>query len=140
VYRLRPGDRLRDRTALNQWLLIRGRGDNPLDAVVRRDEIRAHSSSKRPSVQIGDSAILYAAVWQAIFGVVEVVGDPENDPERTRWSWRFPIRPLTVVRDLRDAPPVEAAGIFPQSIWRHSHIRLSEEQFAEASRLIEEAV
>jgi hypothetical protein len=140
VYRLRPGDRLRDRTALNQWLLIRGRGDNPLDAVVRRDEIRAHSSSKRPSVQIGDSAILYPAVWQAIFGVVEVVGDPENDPERTRWSWRFPIRPLTVVRDLRDAPPVEAAGIFPQSIWRHSHIRLSEEQFAEASRLIEEAV
>ena len=110
-----------------------------MDAVVRRDEIRAHSSSKRPSVQPGDSAILYAAVWQAIFGVVEVVGDPENDPARTRWSWRFPIRPLTVVGDLHDAPPVEAAGIWPQSIWRHSHIRLSAEQFAEACRLIEDA-
>jgi hypothetical protein len=110
-----------------------------LDAVVRKDEIRAHSSSKRPSVQEGDFAILYAAVWQAIFGVVEVVGDPENDPARTRWSWRFPIRPLALVGDLHDAPPVEAAGVFPQSIWRHSHIRLSEEQFAEACRLIEEA-
>ena len=104
-----------------------------------REDISRHSSSKRPSVQKGDSAILYAAVWQAIFGVVEVVGDPENDPARTRWSWRFPIRPLTVVEDLHDAPPIEAAGVFPQSIWRHSHIRLSEEQFAEARRLIEEA-
>jgi hypothetical protein len=90
-------------------------------------------------VQNGDSAILYAAVWQAIFGVVEVVGDPENDPERTRWAWRFRIRPITVVGDLHDAPPVEAAGIFPQSLWRHSHIRLSEEQYAEARRLIKEA-
>jgi hypothetical protein len=139
VHRLRPGDRRRDRAALTRWLLIRGRGDRPLDAGVRRTELRRHSSSKRPSVQQGDSAILYAAVWQAIFGVVEVTGDPENDPGRERWAWRFPIRPLTVVADLHDAPPVEAAGIWPQSLWRHSHIRLSEEQFAEASRLIEEA-
>ena len=104
-----------------------------------RADIRRHSSSKRPSVQKGDRAILYAAVWQAIFGIVEVIGHPEHDPERDRWSWRFPIRPLTVVPDLHDAPPVEAAGVFPQSIWRHSHIRLSEEQFAEACRLIEDA-
>ena len=103
------------------------------------DEIRRHSSSKRPSVQKGDRAVLYAAVWQAIFGLVEVTGDPENAPERERWAWGFPIQPLTVVGDLHDAPPVEAAGIWPQSLWRHSHIRLTEEQFAEASRLIEEA-
>ena len=90
-------------------------------------------------MQPGDRAILYAAVWQAIFGVVEVTGEPEHDPGRERWSWRFPIRPLKLVGDLHDAPPVEAAGVFPQSIWRHSHIRLSEEQFAEACRLIEEA-
>jgi hypothetical protein len=106
---------------------------------VNRGDIRRHSSSKRPSIQKGDRAILYAAVWQAIFGIVDVVGDPENDPDLTRWAWRFPIRPVKVVGDLHDAPPVEAAGIFPQSIWRHSHIRLSEEQFAEACRLIEEA-
>jgi hypothetical protein len=139
VHRLRPGDRGRDRAALTRWLLIRGRGDRPLDARVSPDEIRRHSSSKRPSVQKGDRAVLYAAVWQAIFGIVEVTGDPKNDPERERWAWRFPIRPLTVVGDLHDAPPVEAAGVFPQSLWRHSHIRLSEEQFAEASRLIKEA-
>jgi hypothetical protein len=100
-------------------------------------KIRTHSSSKRPSVQRGDTAILYAAVWQAVFGVAEVVGDPENDPRRERWAWSFPIRALVVVSDLHDAPPVEAAGIFPQSLWRHSHIRLSDEQFESARDLIE---
>jgi hypothetical protein len=122
---------------MTKWLLIRGRGARPLDARVERSQIRAHSSSKRPSVQRGDAAILYAAVWQAVFGVAEVIGDPENDPERERWAWRFPIRPLVVVGDLHDAPPVEAAGIFPQSLWRHSHIRLSDEQFDRARALIQ---
>jgi hypothetical protein len=137
VHRLRHGDRRRRRTALTRWLLIRGRGERPLKAVVRKQEIRRHSSSKRPSVQRGDRAILYAAVWQAVFGVAEVVGDPENDPERDRWAWSFPIRPVVVVSDLHDAPPVEEAGIFPQSLWRHSHIRLSQEQFEQARELIE---
>ena len=108
-----------------------------MDARVDSDRIRAHSSSKRPSVQAGDVAILYAAVWQAIFGVADVVGDPENDPARERWAWTFLIRARVVVPDLHDAPPVEAAGIFPQSLWRHSHIRLTDEQFERASELIE---
>jgi hypothetical protein len=85
----------------------------------------------------GELAILYAAVWQAIFGLVEIAGPPEHDPTRARWSWRFPIRPITLVPDLADAPPVEAAGVFPQSLWRHSHIRLSEEQFRAARALVE---
>jgi hypothetical protein len=124
---------------VQHWLLVRGRGDRPLDACVEPDEIRAHSSSKRPSVEPGELAILYAAVWQCVFAVVEVTGVPEHDPERERWAWRFPIRPLAAVGDLHEAPPVEAAGIFPQSLWRHSHIRLSGAQFAAARRLVEEA-
>jgi hypothetical protein len=116
---------------------VRGRGERPLDAHVDAGRIARHSSSKRPSVQRDDDAILYAAVWQAVFAVVEVVGNPQNDPGRERWSWSFAIRPLRVVADLHDAPPVEAAGIFPQSLWRHSHIRLTEEQFRRASELIE---
>jgi hypothetical protein len=90
-------------------------------------------------VEPGELAILYAAVWQAVFAVVEIIGPPENDPGRARWSWRFAIRPLAVVGDLHDAPPVEAAGVFPQSIWRHSHIRLSDQQFAAAEALIRDA-
>jgi hypothetical protein len=106
---------------------------------VDESELVAHSSSKRPSVDVGELAILYAAVWQCVFAVVEISGEPEHDPARERWSWRFAIRPLAAVRDLRDAPPVEAAGIFPQSLWRHSHIRLTPEQFADARRLVEAA-
>ena len=87
----------------------------------------------------GELAILYAAVWQAIYGLVEVTGPPEHDPSRERWSWRFAIRPLAVVTDLEAAPPVEAAGIWPQSLWRHSHIRLDEQQFDAARRLVEAA-
>jgi hypothetical protein len=121
------------------WLFLRGRGGRPLDAKVDAAAIRWQSSSKRPSVAPGELAILYASVWQAVFGVVEVVGDPEHDPSRERWAWRFPIRPLSVVADLHDAPPVEAAGVFPQSLWRHSHVRLTREQFDSARTLIERA-
>ena len=124
---------------MTRWLLVRGRGERPLDAHVDANAISAHSSSKRPSVQRGELAILYAAVWQCVFAVVEIVGDPEHDPTRDRWAWRFAIRPLTAVADLREAPPVEAAGIFPQSLWRHSHIRLTPAQFEAARRLIERA-
>jgi hypothetical protein len=35
---------------------------------------------------------------------------------------------LTLPR-LSDAPPVEAAGVFPRSLGRHSYIRLTPEQF-----------
>jgi hypothetical protein len=121
------------------WLLVRGRGEKPLDRHVDAAQIRTQGSSKRPSVQQGDRAILYASVWQAIFGVADIVGDPENDPSRSRWAWSYPIRPVKVVADLNDAPPVETAGIFPQSLWRHSHIRLTEEQFKSARKLIEAA-
>ena len=74
-----------------------------------------------------------------MFGVAEVSGPPEHDPTKERWAWRFPIRPLVVVRDLDRAPAVEEAGIFPQSLWRHSYIRLAEEQFETARRLVEAA-
>ena len=119
---------------MTRWLLLRGLGDRPLG---RR--VRAQSSSKRPSVEPGDPAILYASVWQAIFGVAEITSEPEHDPARDRWAWRFALRPLMVVADLERAPAVEEAGIFPQSLWRHSHIRLSAEQFERAKELIEAA-
>jgi hypothetical protein len=122
---------------MTRWLLLRGLGDRPLARCVEPESIRTQSSSKRPSVEPSDQAILYASVWQAIFGVVEIVGEPEHDPSRDRWAWTFPIRPLDVITDLERAPAVEEAGIFPQSLWRHSHVRLTAEQFGRARELIE---
>jgi hypothetical protein len=118
---------------LQHWLLVRGTGDRLLPDRVETSALRAHSSTRRPSVQKGDLAICYASGWQNVFAVVEVVGDPENDPARDRWRWRFTIRPLVAVRRLAEAPPVEAAGVFPRSLGRHSYIRLTPEQF-EAGR------
>jgi hypothetical protein len=124
---------------MTHWLLVRGRGDRPLDRHVDPASVKRHSSSKRPAVQPGELAILYAAVWQAIYGVVEIIGEPDHDPSRKRWAWTFPIRLVAVVADLDRAPAVEEAGIFPQSLWRHSHIRLTHEQFDAARALVETA-
>jgi HEAT repeat protein len=90
-------------------------------------------------VQRGDRAVLYAAGWQVVFALAEVVSDPENDPSRTRWAWRFAIRPLFALRDLREAPPVEAAGVLPRSLGRHSYIRLTDDQFERARAAIRAA-
>ena len=76
---------------MTRWLLVRGRGDRPLDARIDPATISRHGSSRRPAVQRGDLAILYAAVWQVLYGVVEVVGDPERGPSRERCPWRFEI-------------------------------------------------
>ena len=121
---------------MQHWLLVRGRGERPLERL-HGDEVKAHSSSKRPSVQPGDLAVLYASVWQAVYGIAEVVGAPENDPSRTRWAWRFALRARTVLPDLDRAPAVEEIGVFPNSLWRHSYIRLTPEQFARAVALLE---
>jgi hypothetical protein len=106
---------------------------------VDRSSLRRHSSTRRPSVQKGDLAICYASVWQVVFAVVEVTGDPENEPGRDRWRWRFPIRPLIALADLRVAPPVEAAGVFPRSLGRHSYVRLTPGQFRDAGEAITDA-
>jgi hypothetical protein len=124
---------------VEHWLLIRGTGARPLAEQVSAGSLRAHSATRRPRVQKGDLALCYAAVWQSIFAVVEVVSDPANEPGRTRWGWRFELRPVLVVEDLRTAPPVEAAAVFPRSLGRHSYVRLSADQFA-AGRAALEAV
>jgi hypothetical protein len=118
---------------LQHWLLVRGTGDRPLPARAGPESLRRHSSTRRPSVQKGDLAVCYASRWQVVFALVEVCGDPENDPGRERWRWSFSIRPRLMVSDLREAPPVEAAGVLPRSLGRHSYVRLTPEQF-EAAR------
>lgn len=118
---------------LQHWLLVRGTAGRLLPDEVDAAALRAHSSTRRPSVQKGDLAVCYASGWQNVFAVVEIVGDPENDPSRDRWRWRFALRPVLAVRTLSEAPPVEAAGVFPRSLGRHSYIRLTPEQF-EAAR------
>ena len=125
---------------LQHWLLVRGGAGRLLPEHVDRDSLTRHSSTRRPSLQKGDLAVCYASGWQSIFAVVEVAGDPENDPARDRWRWRIPLRPLIAVSNLHDAPPVEAAGVFPRSLGRHSYVRLTREQFDAAWEAIDAAL
>jgi len=108
------------------WLLVR----------TRAGALEGHSSTRRPAVQRGDLAVCYLAGAKCIFAVVEVTSEPENDPTRTRWQWRFAIRPLVAVDPL-EAPPVEAAGVLPRSLGRHSYVRLTRDQLAAARDAID---
>jgi hypothetical protein len=114
---------------MQHWLLVRGTSDHLLPEQVDPSSLRTHSSTRRPSLQRGDLALCYASGWQTIFAAVEITGDPENDPRRDRWQWRVRIRPLLVLEDLSRAPPVEAAGVFPRSLGRHSYVRLTDAQY-----------
>jgi hypothetical protein len=122
------------------WLLVRGTGDRPLPERVDPSALRRHSSTRRPAVQKGDLAVCYASVWQVVFALVEVTADPENDPSRERWAWSFAIRPRIALDDLREAPPVEAAGVLPRSLGRHSYIRLGRERYEMAETAIRDAM
>jgi hypothetical protein len=113
---------------------VRGRGDRPLPA--RGFTLERHSSTRRPAVQRGDLAVCYASVWQAVFAAVEVVSAPEEDPDLERWRWSFRIRPLVALDDLERAIPAEEVGVFPSSVWRHSYIRLTPQQYDAARAAI----
>jgi hypothetical protein len=81
--------------------------------------------------------VCYAAVWQVLFAIVEVADHPDHDPTRPRWAWRITLRPLAWIEDLDIAPPVQAAGVLPTSLGRHSYIRLAPEQFRNARELVD---
>src|ERR1700751_436808 len=123
---------------MERWLLVRGTGEHPLPERVAPDALQRHRSTRRPAVQKGDLAVCYASVWQVVFALVEISGDPENDPHRERWPWSFRLRPVLVLPDLREAPPVEAAGVSPRSPARHSYVRLTPAQYEAAREALED--
>ncbi len=80
---------------------------------------------RRPRMTSGDRLVLYASVWQRIFGVAEVISEPTREaPMAQRWPWSVQVELLLVVPVLSNAPPVEAIGVAPRSMSQHSHIRL----------------
>jgi hypothetical protein len=83
--------------------------------------------ARRPRMAGGDRLVLYASVWQRIFGIAEVLSEPTiEDPMAARWPWSVRVELLVVVPLLSNAPPVEAIGVAPRSMSQHSHIRLEE--------------
>jgi hypothetical protein len=88
---------------------------------------------RRPRLASGDRLVLYASVWQRIFGIAEVISDPSREePLAARWPWSVRVELLLVVPVLSNAPPVEAIGVAPRSMSQHSHIRLEERHLERA--------
>lgn len=88
---------------------------------------------RRPRMTTGDRLVLYASVWQRIFGVAEVLSEPTTeDPMAARWPWSVQVELLIAVPVLSNAPPVQAIGVAPRSMSQHSHIRLEERHLERA--------
>ena len=88
---------------------------------------------RRPRMTGGDRLVLYASVWQRVFGIAEVSSEPTiENPMAARWPWSVQVELLLVVPVLSNAPPVEAIGVAPRSMSQHSHIRLEERHLERA--------
>jgi hypothetical protein len=104
------------------WLKALGSAEAPLsDAWLEENGAAARRLTRtgfprRPRIEPGDRLVYYASVWRRVFAVVEVVGDPTDEP-------------LLVVPRLENAPPVEAIGVPARSMSQQSHIRLRPEQY-----------
>jgi hypothetical protein len=82
---------------------------------------------RRPRIAAGDRLVLYASVWQRIFGIAEVLTEPTTAGALAeRWPWSVSVELLVVVPVLSNAPPLEAIGVAPRSMSQHSHIRLQD--------------
>jgi hypothetical protein len=120
---------------LTYWLKALGHARGPLPARWLEDgslrSLRRTGFPRRPRMTPGDRLVYYASVWQRVFAIVEVVGEPEQ-VDHPRWPWIVRVEPLLVLPDLEVAPPVGAIGVFPRSMSQQSHIRLTPGQFSRA--------
>jgi hypothetical protein len=119
------------------WLKAIGhaRGPAPADWLEAgwQRTLRRTGFARRPRIAPGDRLVYYAPVWQRVFALMEVTGEPTDaEPPSPRWPWTVAVAPLLVIPSLDDAPPVQALGIPPRSMSQHSHIRLTEDQYSRA--------
>jgi len=124
---------------VQHWLKANGHARGPLPAdwlAASAARLQRTGFPRRPRIEPGDRLVYYASVWQRLFAVVEVIGEPTDahpspsDPQR--WPWSVEVTPLLLVPLLDDAPPIGACGVAPRSMSQQSHIRLTPEQYERA--------
>ena len=126
-----PGRVARDR---GYWLKAIGHARGPLAERWIEDRaglLRRTGFPRRPRIAPGDRLVLYASVWQRVFAIAEVTGDPEPR-DHPRWPWTVPMETLLVVPVLDAAPPVQAIGVAARSMSQQSHIRIGREHYERA--------
>jgi hypothetical protein len=97
---------------------------------------------RRPRIARGDHLVVYASGSAADYGegrfiaVEEVLSDEPEPSGHDRWRWRLETRLVAAVAEISHAPALREIGVSPKSLRQHSHIRLTDEQGAEALRLL----
>ncbi len=125
--------------APSYWLKALGHAGGPLpDRWLQASRgLERTGFPRRPRIEPGDRLVYYASVWQRIFGVFEVVSEPDDQHGlNERWPWTVEVEPLLVIPRLDAAPPVQACGVPPRSMSQQSHIRLSPEHYRRAVEAI----
>ncbi len=122
------------------WLKAIGHARGPLGErwLDERPELLHRTGfPRRPRIEVGDRLVLYASRWKCVFGVAEVVGEPQADASVSlRWPWSVSVELLVVVPAPSNAPPVEAIGVAPRSMSQQSHIRIEAAHYARALEAI----
>lgn len=98
-----------------------------------------------PRYEVGDRLVIYITGLGVCPAVVEVTGPPRWDPgwvdeksgkkEGDTWGVVTPVEGLWT-KSLSAAPAVERIGVAKSRLERKGHIRLTEEEYQEAERLI----
>jgi hypothetical protein len=111
-------------------------------ALMRRERRGPSLFPRRPRIARGDLLVVYASGSAADYGearfiaVEEVLSDEPEPSGHERWRWRLETRIVAAVDEISHAPALREIGVSPKSLRQHSHIRLTDEQGAEALRLL----
>lgn len=124
---------------MQYWLKSLGTAEENLDQLwvgPHDDVLEAFACPKdrRPGFAKGDRVVYYAAGWQKIFAIVEVIKEAVHNPnwkewQGDRWPYVVEVRPLLAVPDLEIAPYVGMAAVNTLSLRSKSHIKLTPEKY-----------
>lgn len=136
---------------MRYWLKVTGTGDRPVedDWRPRWDEWRREQGEisafpRRPRIRRGDRLVLYASGspqrYQAgrFYALEEVLSDKPELGAHDRWGWVLATRLVLAGPLISRAPTLDGIGVRATSVMSKSHIRLTDEQGAEAGRLLTE--
>jgi hypothetical protein len=132
------------------WVKVAGTGQSAYTqerwderrALMRREGRGPSLFPRRPRIARGDHLVVYASGSAADYGegrfiaVEEVLSDEPEPSGHERWRWRLETRIVAAVDEISQAPALREIGVSPKSLRQHSHIRLTDEQGAEALRLL----
>jgi hypothetical protein len=132
------------------WVKVAGTGQSAYTqerwderrALMRREGSGPSLFPRRPRIARGDHLVVYASGSAADYGegrfiAVEEVLSAEPEPSgHERWRWWLETRIVAAVDEISHAPALREIGVSPKSLRQHSHIRLTDEQGAEALRLL----